>query len=91
MKRIGNLESNKTYNPRNVKPQSVCENAADSQHFPWVHGSGAPADIHTFDTDGPYLRTVMSLGFGGNCRFDCRVSSARVNLYSATCISPEAL
>jgi nitrite reductase/ring-hydroxylating ferredoxin subunit len=51
--------------PRDVKPQSVCENAADSQHFPWVHGAGEPADIHTFETDGPYLRSVLSLKFGG--------------------------
>ena len=50
---------------RAVKPQSVCENAADSQHFPWVHGAGEPADIVEFDTDGPYLRSLLKLKFGG--------------------------
>lgn len=50
--------------PRNVKPQSVTENAADSQHFPWVHGAGEPADIQEWQTDGPYLRSLMLMKMG---------------------------
>lgn len=52
--------------PRRIKPQSASENAADPQHFPFVHGSGAPAEIREFDIDGPYLRGVFALKFGEN-------------------------
>jgi len=53
------------YGELRVNPQLPIENTADPIHFAFVHGSDRPAEMDIFETDGPYLRTVFRVHFGG--------------------------
>jgi 3-ketosteroid 9alpha-monooxygenase subunit A len=50
--------------PFPIQPQSIVENAADPQHFYFVHGAGGPASIKEFESNGHHLRAVLNLTFG---------------------------
>lgn len=50
--------------PFPIQAQSVVENAADPQHFHFVHGAGRPASVKVFETLGPRMYAVLNLPFG---------------------------
>jgi 3-ketosteroid 9alpha-monooxygenase subunit A len=52
------------FGKRAVLPQSPLENAADSQHLPFVHGAGGPATHVAWEEQDHYIRTVFSITFG---------------------------
>jgi phenylpropionate dioxygenase-like ring-hydroxylating dioxygenase large terminal subunit len=47
-------------------PQQMFENGPDALHFPYVHGSGEPANITEWREDFPYLHYTAELKFGSD-------------------------
>lgn len=52
------------YEPHKIQPQSMLENIADTQHFPFVHGAGEPGRHKMLEHDGAHLNARFALTFG---------------------------
>lgn len=51
---------------RRIMPQSILENFADTEHFPYVHGAGEPGTHASWQEDGHYLNVKFAMNFGAN-------------------------
>lgn len=54
------------YGKRAIQPQSMVENMADVEHFPYVHGAGGPGIHMVLEEGGHYIRAVFAMRYGAH-------------------------